>query len=106
MLPDKISPQELLKHLSPQQRRDFEDILKDPQKAEGLLNTVDNDDDVQEQTFWWQKATEMQENEDDHGKERSPRPGLSAPVPLPSDKLLPVRSQDRLDLAFNLLAIM
>lgn len=95
ILVENISPEELLSYLSDEQRKAFEDILKDPQKAQALLDLNQELDDPA--IYWWQTSMP---NEDVKGK------GRERPLPLDKTLLLPVSSQSALPLEYNLLAIM
>lgn len=45
---DKLPPEEILKHLSPEQRREFEEMLTDSTKAATLFTLND-----ETSTYWW-----------------------------------------------------
>lgn len=45
---DNMSPEEILKHLTPEQRLEFEEMLADPAKAAGLLDLENMN-----RSCWW-----------------------------------------------------
>lgn len=79
--------------LSPEQQKEFQEILKDPKRAEELL--LANEEPTKQ--FWWEMGLMDEET-------------MSSDVPskpevFPPEKLLPVPNQDPLDLSYNLAAI-
>lgn len=92
---DNMPPEEILKHLSPEQRREFEQMLADPSKAASLLN-LENDHGV----YWWLRDEDI--SVEDNSKDSS---GTQAIVPLPRAKL-PKSSATASSLQCNLIAIL
>lgn len=87
-----MSPEEILRHLTPEQRREFEELLSDPTKAAGLLDL-----ETENQSCWWIKKSEELEED--------PTRAISKPKPLPLTKLLKP-SATAAALQYNLLAIL
>jgi hypothetical protein len=90
-----MSPEEILKHLSPEQRREFEEMLADPTKAAGLLD-LENDSEA----CWWLQDDDSleQETSKDFIQKR-------IPASLPRAKL-PKSAATATALRYNLIAIL
>ena len=99
-MPDDLSPEELLAHLSPEQRKAFEALLADPERAAELLQ--EDDAPLDPQQFWWYRsALDAQVDQKDRkGK------GRQRPAPLPTGKLLQSTGSSELNLGYNLVAIL
>lgn len=82
----------MLKYLSPEQRREFEEMLADPTKAADLLELED-----EHRSCWWL--------EDSKELEREPKKTARKPTPLPQAKLLKP-STTAIALQYNLLTIL
>jgi hypothetical protein len=95
---ENISEEDLLGYLSPEQRKAFEDILKDPEKARQLLD-MDNEQDESD-SYWWQQSLL-----DGDGNGIGKGKGKARPIPLDRSLLLPVPFKTELALEHNLLAI-
>lgn len=99
-LPDDLSPEQLLAHLNPEQRKAFEALLADPERAAELLQEEDAPLDPQQ--FWWYRSTL---DADVDQKDRKGK-GRERPKPIPKDKLLQSTASSELDLGHNLVAIL
>lgn len=74
---DSLPPEEILKHLTPEQRRAFEELLADPTKAAGLFSASDED-----QTYWWSQNQQLSESDTDSTSRKL------VPAAIPRAKLL------------------
>jgi len=90
-----MRPEEILKHLSPEQRREFEQMLADPSRAAGLLN-LENDREI----YWWLQDEDISAEDNTEDPSRA-----HTIVPLPRDKLLKP-SATASSLQCNLVAIL
>ena len=99
-MPDDLSPEELLAHLSPEQRRAFEALLADPERAAELLQ--EDNAPLDPQQFWWYRSALDAEVDQ---KDRK-RKGRERPEPISKDKLLQSTASSELDLGYNLVAIL
>lgn len=92
-----MSPEDILKHLSPEQRREFEEMLADPTKAAGLLD-LESDREV----YWWLQDDDSLDLDQDKSKNFTE---THVPVPLPRAKL-PRPAATATALRYNLVAIL
>lgn len=85
---DKLPPEEILKHLSPDQRREFEEMLSDPTKAASLFALEEDTS-----TYWWLNGQEPEEE------------AVQKPGSFPREKL-PKAVSTSASLSYNFLAIL
>lgn len=90
-----MAPEEILKHLTPEQRREFEEMLADPTRAAILLESH-----LDKGTYWWLDEHDIE----DQAEARAHNVPV-APAPLDRERL-PKPLSSALALGYNLIAIL
>ncbi|SCV70213.1 BQ2448_1607 [Microbotryum intermedium] len=87
---DSIDPSQLLEYLSPTQRAEFDDLLKDSTKIEALMSAHD-----ELKTPWWEQTAEEEEGaEKTVDVEKVPAKNAVRPALLSSESLPPLKLGD------------